>query len=198
MLLLRVCRLTCLCETVGSQVQAKSQRRDKPCLCKEWHPAYTEQSEHCHYVASGLVGCFDTNDHNVTLRRLSHDAGVVQTVLDWPKSYLNDIVQSVHINGWTLSACPLTCVRSLKLLFGPPLSLIYTAPLSKIIRNNNFMSHLYTDDMRIYITLKLRMTLTRLLNAFRIAMKTNPLKLNDSKTEIIVFGSAQQLKKIQL
>ena len=29
-------------------------------------------------------------------------------------------------------------------------------------------------------------------------MKTNSLKLNDSKTEIIVYGSAQQLKKITL
>ena len=29
-------------------------------------------------------------------------------------------------------------------------------------------------------------------------MKTNSLKLNDSKTEVIVYGSAQQLKKITL
>ena len=29
-------------------------------------------------------------------------------------------------------------------------------------------------------------------------MKTNSLKLSDSKTEVIVFGSAQQLKKITL
>ena len=29
-------------------------------------------------------------------------------------------------------------------------------------------------------------------------MKTNSLKLNDSKTEVVVFGSAQQLKKIKL
>ena len=29
-------------------------------------------------------------------------------------------------------------------------------------------------------------------------MKTNSLKLNDSKTEVIVFCSAQQLKKIKL
>ena len=29
-------------------------------------------------------------------------------------------------------------------------------------------------------------------------MKTNSLKLNDSKTEVIVFDSAQQVKKIKL
>ena len=29
-------------------------------------------------------------------------------------------------------------------------------------------------------------------------MKTNSLKLKDSRTEVIVFGSAQQLKKIEL
>ena len=29
-------------------------------------------------------------------------------------------------------------------------------------------------------------------------MKTNSLKSNDSKTEVIIFGSVQQLKKIKL
>ena len=38
----------------------------------------------------------------------------------------------------------------------------------------------------------------RCVTEIRIWMKTNSLKLNDSKIEVIVFGSAQQLKEIRL
>ena len=56
-----------------------------------------------------LSAAFNTVDHNVMLHVLSHDVRVVQTALDSYKSYLSDIVQSVHINGCTSPACPLTC-----------------------------------------------------------------------------------------
>ena len=68
------------------------------------------------------------------------------------------------------------------------------------------MSHFYADDTQIYITVKPHQedndaaveSMEQCVTEIRIWMKTNPLKLNDSKTEVIVFGSAQQLKKITL
>ena len=90
-----------------------------------------------------LSAAFGTVDHNVILRRLSRDVGVVQTALDWYGSYLSDIVQSVHISGCTSPTCHLACGVPQGSALGPQLFSIYAAPLSKIIRNNNLISHFY-------------------------------------------------------
>ena len=143
-----------------------------------------------------LLAAFDTVDHNVMLHRLSHDVGVGQTALNWFKSYLSEIVQAVHINGSTSPARPLTCGVPQGSVLGPQLFSIYAAPLSKIILNNNLMSHFYADDMQIYITVKPHQedidaaveSIEQCVTEIRIWMKTNSLKLNDSKTEVIVFG----------
>ena len=121
---------------------------------------------------------FDTVDHNVMLHRLSHDVGVVQTALDWFKSYLSDSVQSVHMNGCTSPACPLTCGVHQGSVLAPQLFSIYAAPLSKLIRK--LMSHVYADDMQSYITVKPRQEDTnatvecieRCVTEIRIRMKT--------------------------
>ena len=70
------------------------------------------------------------------------------------------------------------------------------------------MSHCYADDTQINMTVIPRQEdidaavecIERCVTEIRILMKTNSLKLTESnsKTEIIVFGSGQQLKKIKL
>ena len=129
-----------------------------------------------------LSAAFDTVDHNVMLPRLSHDVGVGQTALNWYKSYLSDIVQAVHINGSTSPARPLR-VGFLKVpyLHGQQLFSIYAAPLSKLIRNNNLMSHCYADDTQIYLTVKPHQedidasfeSIEQCVTEIRIWMKTN-------------------------
>ena len=153
-----------------------------------------------------LSGDFDTVDHNVMLQRLTHDVGVGQTALKWFKSYLSDRVQAVHINGSTSPARPLTCGVPQGSVLGPQLFSIYAAPVSKIFRNNNLLSHFYADDTQIYIAVKPHQedndaaveSIEQCVREIRSWMKTNSLKLNDSKTEVIVYGSAQQLKKFTL
>ena len=153
-----------------------------------------------------LSAAFDTVDHNVMLHRLLHDVGVGQTALNWFKSYLSDRVQDAHINGSTSPARPLTCGVPQDSVLGPQLFSIYAAPLSKIIWNNNLMSHFYADDTQIYITVKPHQedsdaaveSIEQRVTEIRIWMKTNSLKLNDYKTYVIVFGSAQQRKKMTL
>ena len=68
------------------------------------------------------------------------------------------------------------------------------------------MLHIYADDTQIYITVKLRQEdidavvecFEQCITEISIWIKTNFLKLNYSKIEIIVFGSAQRLKKVKL
>ena len=81
-----------------------------------------------------LSTAFDTVNNNVMLHRLSHHVGVVQTALDWFKSYLSDLFQSVHINGCTSRACSLTCGVPQGSVLGPQLFFTYAASLSKVIR----------------------------------------------------------------
>ena len=149
-----------------------------------------------------LSAAFDTVDHNVMLHRLTHDVGVGQTALKWFKSYMSDRIQAVHINGSTSPARSLTCGVPQGSVLGPQLFSIYAAPVSKILRNNNLLSHFYADDTQIYITVIPHQedidaaveTIEQCVAQIRSWMKTNYLKLNHWKTEVIVYGSAQQLK----
>ena len=157
-------------------------------------------------VLLDLSAVFDTVDHEVMLHRLSHDVGLDQNALDWFRSYLTDRVQSVHICGATSPARHLACEVPQGSVICPQLFSIYAAPIAKIIRKNNLISHFYTDDTQIYTQVKhLQKDIAAAVVGVEecvaeISMWTssNFLKLNDSKTEVIVFGSAQQLKKTEL
>ena len=68
------------------------------------------------------------------------------------------------------------------------------------------MSYMYSNDTIIYFIVKPRQedidtvvqSIERCVTEIRIPLKTNSLKLNDTNTEVICFGSVQQLKKIKL
>ena len=70
---------------------------------------------------------------------------MVQTALDWYKSYLSDTVQYVHINGCTSPACPLSCGVPQCSVLGPHLFLFM---------RHHYRNHYYADDMQIYIIVK--------------------------------------------
>ena len=74
---------------------------------------------------------------------------------------------------------------------------LYVLPLSSILRYNNIRYHVYADDNQSYVSLKCKQSLEAIskLNScladIRRWMITNKLKINDSKTEFIVFRSPQ-------
>ena len=89
-------------------------------------------------------------------------------------------------------------------MLGPLLFSIYCRPLGDIVRRHNLHFHAYADDTQLYISFKPNQSdadiaihqLELCIEEIRSWMVSNYLKLNDQKTEFIVFGSKAQRKKV--
>ena len=143
-----------------------------------------------------LSAAFDTIDHSILLSRLNSLYGISGDALDWFKSYLSNRVQRVII-GDTVSECKnLNFGVPQGSVLGPKIYCMYTKPISDIIAGHGLSHHCYADDTQLYIAIEhsanlhselLRME--RCVADIRNWMRHNMLKLNDDKTELIVFAS---------
>ena len=72
---------------------------------------------------------------------------------------------------------------------------LYLLPLGAILRHHNIGNHIYADDRQVYVSFKCKdplELLTKLnmcISDIRVWMIKNKLKINDSKTEFIIFRS---------
>ena len=90
-------------------------------------------------------------------------------------------------------------------VLGPILFILYTTPLGQICRKHGIHYHLYVDVSQLYMTFKPSkpgsnkiciQQLEGCISDIRSWMANNMLKLNDEKTEFIIFGTCQQLANI--
>ena len=74
---------------------------------------------------------------------------------------------------------------------------LYLLPMSAILMYHKIGYHVYADDTQLYISFKCKQPLEAIskvngcLSDIKRWMITNKLKINDSKTEFIVFRSPQ-------
>ena len=89
-------------------------------------------------------------------------------------------------------------------MLGPQWFTVYTYPVRDIILKHKLNYHVYADDTQLYLSFNSTQhdadsaidILQKCITEIRKWMKSNFLKLNDEKTEFLLFGSHQQLAKI--
>ena len=99
-----------------------------------------------------LSAAFDTTDHTILLRRLSHWFGMSGKVLDWFKSYLTGRCQRIKLSNCLSSRSDLSFVVPQGSVLGPLLFTLYNTSLSSLISGHAIPHHLYADDSQLYIS----------------------------------------------
>ena len=147
-----------------------------------------------------LSAAFDTLDHQILLSRLNSVFGIQSTALQWFHSYLSDRYQSTSVNNSSSSPSQLMYGVPQGSVLGPILFVLYTMPLSDITANHSVNHQLFADDTQLQKSAPLNevTNLTKELNACTDNIKTwmteNQLKLNDDKTEALLFPFSSSLK----
>ena len=141
-----------------------------------------------------LSAAFDTVDHAVLLDILWFELGIRGKVYKWFVEFLRDRRQSVGIDGQksSLKECLFGVPQGS--VIGPFLFNIYVRNLIKTMEEAGFTIHGYADDHQILFSFKIdfqvaaiRSTIPQGLDIISRWMNRHFLKLNPSKSQVIIF-----------
>ena len=153
---------------------------------------------HCVILASlDLSAAFDTVDHGIFLQQLKHTYGISGTFYQWFKSYLHNRQLKVCVNSSFSKPQNLKCGVPQGSVLGARMYTMYARPVSAIIEHNNIFYHSCADDTQLYIQCdnneeSVRCAISHLekcISEICEWMKQNSLKINQDKTEYIIFSS---------
>ena len=149
-----------------------------------------ENQEHSLSVFLDLSKAFDTIDHSILLRKLSH-YGIRGVALDWFRSYLSGRKQFVNFKGINSNILEVNCGVPQGSVLGPLLFIIYTNDLPNTIKYSKCI--LFADDTTMFYSTKhpdeLYKNISQDLHALSDWFKANKLSLNVNKTSYIIFKS---------
>jgi exonuclease III len=154
-----------------------------------------------------LSAAFDTIDHKILLEKLSKDFGISGSALKWFRSYLTDRFFKVKIDDSVSEfLCLLFGVPQGSLL-GPILFILYIKQLQEIARKYGLNIQLYADDSQLYISFhpmrpselqNITERINSCLSEIKVWMVNNFMKLNETKTELLILGKPLVLRKFNL
>ena len=141
-----------------------------------------------------LSAAFDTVDHAVLLDILWFELGIRGTVHKWFAEYLRDRKQSVNIDGRSSSSKENRFGVPQGSVIGPFLFNIYLRSLIKTMEQAGFVIHGYADDHQFLYSFEIdfqvsaiRCTIPYALDIISLWMNKHFLKLNPSKSQVIIF-----------
>ncbi|KAI2648038.1 RNA-directed DNA polymerase from mobile element jockey [Labeo rohita] len=121
--------------------------------------------------------------------------------LSWFSSYLEGRGYYVSIGEHQSKWTSMTCGVPQGSILVPLLFRLYMLPLSQIMKKNQIAYHSYADDTQIYLALMLNDyspidSLCQRIDEINSWMCQNFLQLNKEKTEVIAFGSKEEVLKV--
>ena len=135
---------------------------------------------------------FDTIDHPILVHRRHTDFGSTDTVLQLFSSYLTDRTNYVSLSNHSSAFAPVHSGVPQGSVLGRILFTMYIKPLSASIDSHSIMHHSFADDMHLQMS-TLHDKICELLHSTESCISdvkawatANMLKLNDSKTELML------------
>ena len=138
---------------------------------------------------------FDTIDHTILVHRLHTDFGFTDTVFQWFSSYLTDRTQYVSLCNHCSDFAPVHSGVPQGSVLGPMLFIMYIKPLSAIIDSHSIIHHSFADDLQLQMSAppdrisELLHSMQSCISDVKAWATANMLKLNDSKTELMLVTS---------
>ena len=158
-----------------------------------------------------LSSVFDTISHSKLITRLKFICGLDGVVLDCITDYLANHRQHVVIkqdnfsDSATSSPVTLTQGTPQGLVLGLNLFSWFNSPLGDLCRKYEIDCNGYADDRQLYLSFKPMIPIDQVTGIRRLElytaeircwMRTNFLKVNDSKIEFILLGTQNQLQMV--
>ena len=155
----------------------------------------TAKRNHVALLLLDLSSAFDVLDHDILINRLKVHFGIEGDALTWLTTYLKDRTFSVCIQGCHGKKTVLLFGVPQGSLLGPLLFILYSKEIENIALKYGLSVKLYADDSQIYIELERTSDLQAekekvesCLKEIQVWMSTNFMKLNSSKTKLIIFN----------
>ncbi len=156
-------------------------------------------------VLLNLSAAFDTISGDILMNCLSA-IGIFGIPLTWFTYYLSNHTQYVQLKSFHSQPSPVSCGVPQGSVLGPLLFLIYLLPLgiilSKfgIIYTKLYIKLCYADDTQLYVSTKPDsilppVCLTKCLHEIKSWFTANFLKLNCSKTEVLLIGTNSSISR---
>lgn len=152
-------------------------------------------------VMLDLSAAFDVIDHPILMERLQYSYGITGQALTWINSYLSDRSQSVNIGNIVSTEKILSFGVPQGSVLGPKKYCMFSKPIGQICKRHNMSYHCYADDTQAYLVIKpidnwinIATRMEACLSDISAWMKSNMLKLNQDKTELIIFTTKQRTK----